>query len=257
MSHLSEEQLILYYYGEEQGESVAEEHLSACDSCRTDFEELKRVLAAVNALGVPERAADYSSEVWKRLQPRLRGGHRFPWLGVVRPQKLAWVGMITGLLVVAFLAGRYWLPAPSQTARQQGPTAAAPSEIRERILVASIADHLERSQMILLDLINIPDNRRIDIAADRTWARELLAENRIYRQSALENGKAGIASLLDDLERILVEIANSPVEISRGELTDLRRRIDAQGLIFKLRIVGANMKRNQDKAARELARSTS
>jgi hypothetical protein len=257
MNHLSEEQLILYYYGEAERESVAEEHLAECASCRADFEELKRVLAAVNTLAVPERSADYGGEVWSRLRPRLREKYRSRWPAAMRPQKLAWAGAIAALVVIAFLTGLYWPRTEVPTARRQEAAPSAPAEIRERVLLASLVDHIERSQMILLDLTNRPGDRQVDIASDAAWARELLAENRIYRQSAMESGRTGIANLLDDLERILLEIANSPARISGGELSEIRQRIDAQGIIFKLRVIGSNMRREQDKAARELAHTTS
>jgi hypothetical protein len=132
-----------------------------------------------------------------------------------------------------------------------------PAQIRERVLLASVADHLERSQMILLDLSHVSGNHEIDISADQAWAQELLAENRIYRQSALKSGEVGTASVLEDLERILLEIANSPSRITSAELAEIRQRIEAQGIIFKLRVIGSSMRQKQDEAARELARRSS
>ncbi len=257
MRHLIEEQLILYYYSEAEDEQAIEEHLSCCDSCRSDFEELKRVLAAVDTLAVPERPADYGSEVWNRIRPHLRKRSGFEWRTFLRPQRLAWGGVMAALVVAAFLTGRLWRPQPVPVAERQGPAQTSPAQIRQRVLLASVLDHIERSQMILLDLSNMEPGRETDISADRAWAQELLAENRIYRQSALKSGDAGVASVLDDLERILLEIANSPERISGRDLGGLRQRIDAQGVIFKLRVISSNIRQKQAEVARELARRTS
>ena len=76
MNHLNEEQLVLFHYGEEgyrepvKRRDVAE-HLARCADCRSQYESLQRVLAAVDAVPVPERAEGYGSEVWARLRPRL------------------------------------------------------------------------------------------------------------------------------------------------------------------------------------------
>jgi predicted anti-sigma-YlaC factor YlaD len=257
MKHLIEEQLILYYYGEAEDESSIEEHLTSCDSCRADFQELKRILAAVDTFPVPERSADYGSEVWNRLRPQLRARSRFRWPPFLRPQRLAWAGAMATVVMVAFFLGRFWPRPEAPTAEQKAPPQMMPAQIRERVLLASVADHLERSQMILLDLSHVSGNHEIDISADQAWAQELLAENRIYRQSALKSGEVGTASVLEDLERILLEIANSPSRITSAELAEIRQRIEAQGIIFKLRVIGSSMRQKQDEAARELARRSS
>ncbi|HYK90962.1 MAG TPA: zf-HC2 domain-containing protein [Acidobacteriota bacterium] len=260
MKHLIEEHLILYYYGEAQDEASIEEHLASCESCRSEFQELKRVLLAIDALPVPQRSSDYGGEVWRRLQPQLRERSCFRWPSLLRPRYLAWAGAMAVLVVGAFITGRLWQQRPPEVVEDTVPgqtSKTARAQIRERVLLASVADHLERSQMILLDLSNMALDGKIDISADRAWAQELLAENRIYRQSALKSGEAGVASVLDDLERILLEVANSPTQVSGTELGELRQRIDAQGVVFKLRIIGSSMRRKQAEEARELARRTS
>ena len=63
MNHLTEEQLILHYYGEE-GDSAAptealaaEQHLESCPECRDHYSSLVRVLNVVDALPVPDQTA--------------------------------------------------------------------------------------------------------------------------------------------------------------------------------------------------------
>jgi hypothetical protein len=69
MSHLSEEQLVLHYYGEAEDPRTAEEHLGACDDCRARFQALQATLKDVS-LPVPERGEEYGAQVWRRLRPR-------------------------------------------------------------------------------------------------------------------------------------------------------------------------------------------
>ena len=72
MNHLSEEELILHYYGEEEGDALAaERHLEACESCRAFYSSLQRVLNVVDALPVPDRGPEYGAEIQSHDKDRL------------------------------------------------------------------------------------------------------------------------------------------------------------------------------------------
>ena len=48
---------------------------------------------------------------------------------------------------------------------------------------------------------------------ERARAEQLVAANRLYRQTAVSTGDTGIADLLDELERLLVDLAASPEQL--------------------------------------------
>ena len=145
---------------------------------------------------------------------------------------------MSALLVTAFLAGRLThKPVGPEVAKNQ-------QQIRERILmVKAVGDHLERSQMVLAELSNAPDHKgKLDITDEREMAAELVDDNRLYRQTARNTGNAAVANVLDDLERVLMEIAHSPTEVSSGQLDDLRQQIESRGLLFKVRVLGSQVR---------------
>ena len=72
-----------------------------------------------------------------------------------------------------------------------------------------------------------------------------MSESRLYRQTAMHTGDTAVASVLDDLDRVLLDIAHGPSKISPGELEKLRRRLEAEGILFKIRVLGSNV-RNQE-----------
>jgi len=59
-----------------------------------------------------------------------------------------------------------------------------------------------------------------------------------------------MADVLDDLERVLIEIANGPSTISSARLDAIRRRIEDKGILFKIRVVGSQVEQRQKSAAR-------
>jgi anti-sigma factor RsiW len=252
MTHLIEEQLILYYYGEAGNDEAVDAHLAACASCRTNYQELQRVLAAVDTLPVPELPADYGQRVWRRIEPGLASGWRARWRLFPSIPRWATAGAMAALLLAAFLVGRFWPGGEPATVEQL-----SVDRVRERILLSSVADHLERSQRVLVEILNRSGEVGIDISADQSQAQDLLDANRIYRLSAAAAGEPAVSEVLDELERILLEIAHGSSRLSAAELGVIRDRIESQGILFKIRVIGSRMRERQNAEARELARRSS
>ena len=260
MTHLEDDELVMHAYVEDDDPVSVEAHLASCPVCRERFEALKRDLSAMTAIDVPERGDDYGSQVWARLQPALAPDPRragvSEWLfaGLAWP-RLALAGGIAVLLVAAFVAGRY-----TQSPATPEPTVAeaSPQVVKERILLVAVGDHLDRSRVVLAEIVNRSDSNAADLAPERALAEDLVATNRLYRQTAIENGDPAMASNLEELERMLVEIANSPETVSGDELARLRGRIESQGLLFKVTVLGTQLRqRQQDAAAAQVPPSKS
>src|SRR5260370_40725240 len=99
------------------------------------------------------------------------------------------------LIVAAFVAGRF-IPrnkAPDNVARKE--------RVRERILVVAVGEHLGHSERMLIELSNEapndPKQKEVDISAEQRRAEDLLQDNRLYRQTAMQEADDGLASLLD------------------------------------------------------------
>ncbi len=239
MNHLNEERLILYYYGEENSKEV-EEHLGGCGACRLQYQALQRVLNTVDSAPVPERSAAYGSEVWGRIGPKLKR-RRLPWWRTGFGRQWAFAGAMAALVVVAFFVGRGFQNAP--------PATASNSQLRERVLLVAVGDHLERSQMIIAELQNLEGDKagKLDISYEQRTAEDLLEANRLYRQTALSTGDAGVANVLDDLERFLLEIAHGPSSLTEKDLVALRKQIEERGILFKVKVFSSQVKDRQGK----------
>ena len=256
MNHLSEEQLILFYYGEsvhavagngdaEAADTLAtEQHLEACGQCRALYGSLQRVLNIVDSLPVPDRSAEYGLQVWQRIRQQIPAGRGSRWTLWLRPSPWRWAAAgaaFAGLMVAAFLAGR-WTPQHRPGIQMARTTDVHPNE---GILMVAVGDYLERSQMVLIELANANPKGDLNISAEQQRAEDLVTETRLYRQTAVRTGDTGVSSVLDELEPVLLEIAHSPSEISPEQLDALRQRLDAAGILFKIRVLGSRV-RNQE-----------
>jgi hypothetical protein len=245
MNHLSEQDLILHYYGETEDPAPVERHLDTCSSCRASYGALERVLNVVEALPVPERGAAYESDVWRRVQPRLP--HRAEPRGQARWAAVLWPAaalVCASLLAGAFLVGRFSISSRAPQIRPSVPTV-ADVQLRDRILRSAVADYLDRSGMVLVELVNASPEDARDISNEQERAADLLTESRLYQQTALRAGDPLVAGVLDELERVLLEIAHAPTRLESAQLEDLQLRLRSDGILFRIRVLGSTV-RNQD-----------
>lgn len=244
MRHLTQDELVLFYYREKGGvdRRKTEEHLQSCDLCRRELAGLTESLEAIDSLPIPERDENYGGEVWARIRPRLAKGIERRWNFVLPLRTWALAGSVAVLLVVAFWGGRFWQ-------QRQTPTAATiPAPARERILMVAVGDHLDRAQMLLVEVMNQEAAGPVDVSQKKQLAQDLVQSNRLYRQTALRDGKPGMANVLDELERVLLHISHSPNEISADDLASLQHQIESEGILFKVRVVELEVQEKEKKA---------
>lgn len=245
MNHFTEEELIAYQEGEITQREAIGAHLTACLACRSELERIEAVLRALDNLPVPERGPDYGRAVWQQIAPRLPERAGRGWRVWFEPRRLLAFGFVAGMVVLAFLAGRF--VGPKNPGTQPAPVADA-AQVRERVLVVAVGDHLGKSEMVLMELANAAPaarGQKIDISAEQKRAEDLLDTNRLYRETAKQEGDAALASVLDDLERVLTDVAHSPDEITPASLETLQKRIEAHGILFKVRVVGKELQDKQ------------
>jgi hypothetical protein len=231
MTHLSEQDLLDTYYGEppERGQ----EHLGECPECCAELARITELLDEVRNVAAPVRGEGYGREVWARLQPRLHEKKTSWW---ARPWILAPVA--AALLTAAFLGGMLTMRHHQAAVSQQNRTiteAGLSENDRQRVFLGAMSDHLERSEVLLAQLVHAGPGD-INLSGERTRARDLLDENRLLRETALRSGDQAHAALLDDLERVFLDLANSPAQLSSKDVAELQRRVENQGLLFKVRV---------------------
>jgi len=256
MKHRTEEELIGYRDGEAKERVGIAAHLKECAECRAELARIEAVFGALDAMPIPDPGEDYGERVWQRIATRLGEKKVRWWESLFVPQRLAALGGVVALVILAFIAGRLTRrPVPL------GDQADA-AKVRERVLVVAVGEHLGRTEMVLMELENTPTQKgqkAINISETQRRAEDLVEENRLYRQTALKEGDQAMASTLDELERVLLDIANSPEEVTPAAFETIRKRIEAQGLLFKVRVVKQGLderKMNPDAKPENKARGT-
>jgi hypothetical protein len=254
-NHLSDEELILDYYGETDraDQSRVDSHLAECGDCQAAKAQLHQVLTLVETAAPVEARPGFERDVWARLEPQLPPSRSARWWtsSVFGFPQWALAGGVAALVLVAFLAGRFSGGVPSGDQVEATPSLGLPAgSSTDRVLHDAVGDHLDRTQMMLTELVNTDVDQADLFAGEQERASDLVAINRLIRHSASQSGDASVADVLEDLERVLLEIANAPADVTSNELSDLKDRITAQDLLFRVRVIASEM-RNRTRTDRE------
>lgn len=216
MRHLTEEDLVLIYYGEPGAAEDARQHLAECAECRSAADSLAQTLNLCGELAVPEPDANFERRVWpKRTRVWSMPG--------------VWIGVAAAivLIVSAFLVGRATRP------QQPAILAGLSDQARQRILEISLADHLDRAGIVLTEVSNTGD-----LAGERSRAEDLVEEGRLLRQNLARRGETATLAVFDDIQRVLLEVANG----DPAESPELQQHIADSSLVFKAHIMESNLR---------------
>jgi hypothetical protein len=224
------------------------EHLSQCRPCS---DHLQRIETTVHLLShvSPRPSERLGPEYWKHfsrsVELRLREEDRsapvpasrfVDWLDEVvlgRRRTLAIAGAALATVVVLSFLVRFPGPQPPPSTAANVPVlgvqAPPPSP--------QVHQYLRRSRALLVGLENleVPARRPVDLRTERKLSRELLQQAKGLQERPMD---LHTARLVGDVERILLEIANTR-ENSTQHVEVIRGGIRQENLLFKLRMAEA------------------
>ena len=114
-----------------------------------------------------------------------------------------------------------------------------------QILSVAVSDYLDRSAIVLTELANASAPGELDITAEQERAADLVAECRLYRQTAIRAKDATVAGVLDQVQRVLLEVAHAPSRLDPAQVDELRARLRSEGVLIRIRGLSSTV-RNQD-----------
>jgi len=104
------------------------------------------------------------------------------------------------------------------------------------------SEHLRQTQLLLRSFRNTDVEAGEDTSAlsyERQLSRELLSKNRLLRRSAINKEDVRAEELLNDIEPLLLDIANLPAQPSPSEVSSIKELIREQKIIATLQLYSA------------------
>lgn len=105
------------------------------------------------------------------------------------------------------------------------------------------ARHVEQAQQLLRSFRNARVEGQptvSDIAYEKRRSRELLYRNIVLRREAASKGNVSVESLLDNLEPILIDIANLPDRPAQEDMRSITERMKKKNIVAMLQVANAS-----------------
>ena len=245
MRNDQQERLVLYLAGELGPDERIELETALRDDAelREEIEALRRTFEMVGESTPDKPGEAYWRTFWSRLQPNL---HRKTWwekfVEAFAPRSGLRLAAVFGTMAAVFVLTVFMLYQFTVTQRPEVTVRTSTIKIKrtEGFFEMAAGDYLERSRLLLLEVVNIAGNGPPPIEQvmdNRRRSEELLSENRSFRIAAEKEEDERLASLLNELEIVLMDIANIDLEVAQEALANLKRRIEKKELLEKFETV--------------------
>jgi hypothetical protein len=99
--------------------------------------------------------------------------------------------------------------------------------------------HLEKSELLLRAFRNLrldDPNATADVTYERKQAQQLILQNMMLRREADSSGDVQVASLLENLEPILLDIANLPKKPDGDDIRVINERVERKNIVALLQV---------------------
>lgn len=127
--------------------------------------------------------------------------------------------------------------------------ASIPDRVRSADSETMTAMHFEKSEILLRAFRNVrlkEKSSAAEVGYERKRAQQLVYQNMMLRREADASGDVQIASLLESLEPILLDIANLPDKPDENAVRVIRQRIERKNIVPLLRVNSAALARALD-----------
>ncbi len=130
-------------------------------------------------------------------------------------------------------------PAREPKPGEQFASIPAPERLRSGDAETMTAMHFEKAERLLTAFRNVrldEPGAATNVGYERKRAKELVYQNMMLRREADAAGDVQIASLLENLEPILLDIANLPARLDQDSVRVIRERVERKNIVALLRV---------------------
>jgi hypothetical protein len=225
-----------------------------CSSCRECAEEVRylRTLSTILEGGTTQPSEQRTTEYWNSfaliVEQRVRQTERRQkyslisvreWLRSLLTFRKKYVLALSGGLTFGIVLALYLFPllSPRPAANEhfadRSDQQVTQSAMPVNFVVNRAHQYFRKSKVLLVGISNMKEDEDVDLNVERKASRELLHEARYLKTQALDSRSK---KLINDLDKILIELADMEEKNDIPNVEILRGGIHQENLLFKIRM---------------------
>ncbi len=273
--------LIEAYYNELSPELKNEviQHLAMCKDCSLEYKKLEQTLQVMNTRSRIEPDEAYWQNYWKSLNNALEGKKvsiqqhqqkhsiRFAsvpsWAYGIAAMLLIAVGLYLGKLFFSpetpTITQQIVIPQQQEQPENKSNTIIPKTDERETQLpphsstrlvrdnaTSDAREYLDRSKVMLLGIINSDDDSPVDLVRQKKVSRALLKEAVDLKPKLIEPDQKRIKLLIDELEVILLQLANIEEQTDVPAIELVKKGVDQKSILLKINMEEMRMQKGKE-----------
>ncbi|GEM_PF-858397 len=278
-----QEHFIEVYYNELPVETKQEivQHIASCSVCANEYKNIEATLFVMNKRTRTEPDEAYWQNYWKSLnnaleQETIQTTQSQPKQVFHFSSVPSWAYGIAAMLLIGvglYLGKIFYSPevpvisqqieSPKQQMHQEDTTEIIPPQQEERkveSLPRSTAtlvrdntsddarEYLDRSKVMLLGIINSDEDSPVDLARQKKVSRALLKEAVDLKPKLIEPNQKRIKQLIDELEVILLQLANIEEQTDVPAIELVKKGVDQKSILLKINMEEMRMQKGKENA---------
>ena len=250
-----EHQIVDALFGdlEEAGLRDLHGHMDTCPGCQHAFQEMQQTLSFTSQLPEPELPDTYWDSYYDKLQERMAPGAARPgfldrlrpgaWIEKLRLPDTVWQPALQwsaalALVLFGVFIGRQW--DTQATPGTSNPAIMADPALTTVQLSEKTHEYLDQSKVLLLGLVNFDleedDPSFLNLAHQQVVAGELVQRAALLKEELNENREQQLSRLIEELELILLQIANLEIQEDVPSIELIQRGVDRGDLLMKINL---------------------
>jgi hypothetical protein len=243
-----------YFYGELDPlkKKFFDDHLLACEKCKSQFEEMEAVLQFTGKRVRSEPPEEFWGSFEKKLERRIEieesSGTERESIREIRRRRFSiapkWAyqtaAAVVLIIIGVFIGRELFSPSISGLQHASRQSGIATSQQPEITLVNRSQAYINRSKLILLALVNFDpsteDPYALDLPYQKQVSRELVEEASFLKKELAESDQERLENLIAGLEIILLQIANLESERNFEAIELVREGINRRGILMEINL---------------------
>jgi hypothetical protein len=243
---------VLYNELDHEQKKSFDAHLEACSKCTKDFEKMRETMGVLSQRARTEPDPLFWDSYWDKLVDRMEETERSVpaivkwwqrfWQSIrFQPSWTYRVATAVALIAIGVFIGKLYFGRPVSEQVETFQTVQVPPTAVEQVSLQQRADrYIERSKILLLGLINFDpeyeDAYALDLPYQQQISQELVREANLLKEELNDPAQQQLLDLIEDLEIILLQIANLESEYDLTGIELVKSGVDRRGILLKINL---------------------